>query len=95
VIPMPDDRTSSPNHTHLSVLLAEARRDDLLETAARARLAAQIPRVRRGRLRALLAVALARATWLARGSARRRNTHASAAQAEPCLPIKPRCAPDG
>jgi hypothetical protein len=91
---MSDPRLSSPKHTNLNALLAEARRDDLLETAARARLAAQIPRVRSGRLRALLAVALTRATRLARGSARRRNTQARAAQAEPCVPIERRCAAD-
>jgi len=93
---MPDDRISSRNHTNLSALLAEARRGDLLETAARARLAAQIPRVRRDRLGAGLAVALTRGTVLAfaRRLARRRNAPTGAAQAEPCIPIEPRCAAD-
>jgi hypothetical protein len=94
---MPGDRASSPKHTNLSVLLAEARRDDLLETAARARLAAQIPRVRRDRLRAGLVAALTQGTVLAlaRRLARRRKARTGAAQAEPCMPIEPRCAPDG
>jgi hypothetical protein len=54
VTAMPSRHPVGPNRSSLNALLAEARRDDLLRTAAHARLAANVPRVRRGRLRTVL-----------------------------------------
>jgi hypothetical protein len=51
-----------PNHHHLNALLAEAHRDDLLRTAAQARLATHVERVRRRRLRDVLLAAHTRVT---------------------------------
>ena len=59
---MPNHHPNRSPRGSLNLLLAEARRDDLLREAAQARLASHAPRARGGRLRALARVALARAT---------------------------------
>lgn len=57
---MPNHHPDGSKRSSLPELLADAHRDDMLRAAARSRLAAQAPRVRRRRLRAVLLLALAR-----------------------------------